>query len=162
MTVTIRRAGPDDLELVVEGRLGFLCEVRDLERDALDASFVEATRSFLERTHGRSFHSWLAETAESGVGGRAAGSTVGIASLITSDAPPRPEELRSIDGYVVNMHVDARHRRRGIAQRLLEACLADAAELGVRRIDLHATDDGRPLYAANGFVDMASWMERRL
>ena len=85
---------------------------------------------------------------------------VGLASLLTSDAPPRPEELRSVDGYLVNMHVTPSQRRRGIARQLLEACLPAAPDLGVRRVVLHATGDGRPLYTSHGFADTEGWMER--
>lgn len=152
--IRIRRATTADRDAVVEGRLAFLCEVRQLRRDELTDEFVGATRAFVERTDASSYHTWLAEDPD--------GRPVGLVSLITSDAPPRPEELRSVDGYIVNMHVVPDQRRLGIAQRLLDACLAAAPELGIRRIDLHATDDGRPLYARNGFTDATDWMQRRV
>ena len=149
--VTIRRATDDDTELVIVGRLRFLCDVRGLTPDGLSDEFLTANRRFIERTHGRSFHSWLATTDRD---------VVGIVSLVIFDAPPRPEERRDADGYVVNMHVVPEHRRRGIGRRLIERCMRDAEAEGVRRFTLHATADGRPLYESLGFVDEPGWMNR--
>lgn len=151
MQATIRAAEADDLDLVVVRRLDFLAEHRGLARDQLDLAFVEATRAFLLRTHGRTFLSWFAEVDDE---------CVGIVSVITSDAPPRPEDLRSTDGYIVNMHVDREHRSKGIGRLLVERAMADCEAAGVRRFTLYATDDGRALYESIGFADEVGWMNR--
>lgn len=148
---TVRRATADDLELVISRRLQFFCEMRGWTLAELSDEFLDANRRFIERTHGRSFHSWLATTDRD---------VVGIVSLVIFDAPPRPEERRDADGYVVNMHVVPEHRRRGIGRRLIERCMRDAEAEGVRRFTLHATADGRPLYESLGFVDEPGWMNR--
>jgi len=44
------------------------------------------------------------------------------------------------------------YRRQGFARRLLEDAIASAERLGIRTIKLDATDEGRPLYQALGFV----------
>lgn len=111
--------------------------------------FLVANRAFIERTHGRSFHTWVAEDGDE---------CVGVVSLVVSDAPPRPEELRDRDGYIINMHVEPTHRSRGIGRLLVDACMAGCQEMGVRRISLYATDDGRPLYESIGFADEPGWM----
>jgi GNAT superfamily N-acetyltransferase len=54
-------------------------------------------------------------------------------------------------GYVANMSTDPAHRRQGHARRILEALLAWFEAQGVHRVDLHATDEGRPLYEGYGF-----------
>ena len=43
--------------------------------------------------------------------------------------------------------------RRGVASRILEACLAAARAAGFRRVELAATLPGVPFYAARGFVE---------
>ena len=150
-SVAIRRIGDDEAELVIERRLRFFCEMRGWTIDEMPADFVEANRAFIERTHGRTFHSWVAEDD---------GRCVGIVSAIVSDAPPRPEELRDLDAYIINMHVDATHRSRGIGRLLVDACLAECEAMGVRRFTLNATDDGRPLYESVGFIDEPNWLNR--
>ena len=54
-------------------------------------------------------------------------------------------------GVVGNMVVAAPHRRRGIGSAILRAVLDFLQEAGCTRLELYATADGRPLYAAHGF-----------
>jgi ribosomal protein S18 acetylase RimI-like enzyme len=48
--------------------------------------------------------------------------------------------------------VNAGWRRRGVAEALMRAILDTLAERGIRRVVLHASDDGRSLYQRLGFV----------
>ena len=54
-------------------------------------------------------------------------------------------------GFVGNMIVDGDHRRRGIGSVILEAVIDFLVGRGATRLELSATDDGRPLYARQGF-----------
>lgn len=150
MPATVRPAGPGDLDAVVEGRLRFLAASRGPEVRG-DAGFAELTRAFLAReAEGGRLRSWLAEDGS----GR-----VGLVSLLLWARPPQPEDRRTTEAYVVHLYVEPAHRRRGIGGRLLDAGLAAARELGVRKVLLHATDDGRLLYEARGFAPKGNWME---
>jgi GNAT superfamily N-acetyltransferase len=55
-------------------------------------------------------------------------------------------------GYVFSVATDPDMRRRGFSRACVEALLAWFRERGIRRIDLRASADGEPLYAALGFV----------
>jgi GNAT superfamily N-acetyltransferase len=55
-------------------------------------------------------------------------------------------------GMVGNMIVDPAHRRRGIGGAILDAVLEFLDARGSTRLELSATDDGRPLYARAGFT----------
>jgi len=59
----------------------------------------------------------------------------------------------------MNMYTDPAYRRKGIAYRTLDLLVRDAKRLGVTAISLEATDMGRPLYEAYGFVPMNGEME---
>jgi N-acetylglutamate synthase-like GNAT family acetyltransferase len=50
--------------------------------------------------------------------------------------------------------------RQGIGRRLLDACMAAAADAGFRRLELMATLPGVPLYAATGFREVERVIER--
>lgn len=68
---------------------------------------------------------------------------------------PYPEvilpEHRKV-GYVWSLFVDPRHRRRGLARRLTEACLAHLRAIGCQTVLLHSSEAGRPLYRTLGFA----------
>jgi ribosomal protein S18 acetylase RimI-like enzyme len=58
------------------------------------------------------------------------------------------------DGAWIGMVlVDPELRRKGIGRGLIAHCLAHLKGLGVRTIKLDATDQGRPVYLKQGFVD---------
>lgn len=55
-------------------------------------------------------------------------------------------------GVVGNMIVAPEHRRRGIGAAILEAVVAFLVERGCPRLELSATQVGRPLYERHGFA----------
>jgi GNAT superfamily N-acetyltransferase len=54
-------------------------------------------------------------------------------------------------GFVGNMIVAEDHRRRGVGGAVLESVVRFLEQMGCTRIELFATEDGRPLYARYGF-----------
>jgi ribosomal protein S18 acetylase RimI-like enzyme len=64
---------------------------------------------------------------------------------------PSPGNPEGLYGYVQSMVTDERDRRRGHARAVLLALLERFAELGITRVDLHASAMGEPLYRAEGF-----------
>ena len=54
-------------------------------------------------------------------------------------------------GFVGNMIVGDNHRRRGIGSAILTSVIDFLSGRGADRLELYATQEGRPLYAAHGF-----------
>lgn len=147
----VRPAAPADQSTVLTLRLAFIADIRGVEVASFDHAFVEATRRYLEAvTTADRIRSWLAVDEDQ--------EAVGIVSVLANDAPPLPEVHLRKEGYVVNMWVAPKARRQGIARALLDAAMAAAPVEGWRRLYLHATDDGRPLYEQAGFVPDPRWM----
>lgn len=137
---TIRRATLADLETMVRHRRAVFEEngkTRDL--DLVDRNFAEWVRPRIDATY---FH-WLAEHE---------GRAVASAALLLLDWPPAPRDPRGGMGFVYSVWVDPRHRRRGVARAVMETLHAWADEHEVGTLALHASDSGRPLYAALGYL----------
>lgn len=150
-SVIIRAATDGDLEVVAELRLRFLAEHRGIDAGHLPEAFRVATVEFLRRhADSRTSRSWLAELD---------GVVVGVVTMLLLDLAPRPEDISGREGYIINMYVAPAHRRHGAGRGLLAAVLRGADELGLRRLLLYATDDGRRLYRSVGFRQNAKWME---
>lgn len=150
----MREAGPDDLDVVGALRLAFLADHRGVAPSDLPDGFGARTRAYLDRQQrAGTIGSWLAEDD--------AGRAVGVVTLLVLDMPPRPGDDRTGEGYVLNMYVDPAARRQGIGRSLFAALLAGAEERDLRRLFLHATPDGRPLYEQAGFAPNEDWLELR-
>ncbi len=44
------------------------------------------------------------------------------------------------------MYTTPKYRGKGLAKQLLEHCIGECKKSGVKRIWLHASEDGKPLY----------------
>jgi ribosomal protein S18 acetylase RimI-like enzyme len=65
---------------------------------------------------------------------------------------PGPNDPSGLRGYVLNVATDAAYRRRGYSRACMTTLLEWYAQRGVGAVDLRASPDGEPLYAALGFV----------
>lgn len=71
---------------------------------------------------------------------------------MVSQRVPGPGNPSGRYGYIQSMVTDERARRRGLARAVLAALLDRFGELGVSRVDLHASTMGEPLYRSAGFA----------
>ncbi|MFF2845953.1 GNAT family N-acetyltransferase [Streptomyces sp. NPDC058001] len=78
-----------------------------------------------------------------------------LAACVTGTVERRlagPGNLRGLTGHVFNVATDPGMRRRGYSRACMTALLAWFRERGVGKIDLHASEEGEPLYASLGFA----------
>jgi GNAT superfamily N-acetyltransferase len=153
-SLLIREAGPADLLIVLEFRMGMMTDIFTAENDAPgDAdSLREANALWLAEHMGRDFAAWLAE-----VGGRPAGS----AAVLWFPHPPGPRNPGGLEAYVLNVYTKPEFRRLGIARALMARVVDAARARGVNRIWLRASSEGRPLYENIGF-GASNYLEMRL
>ena len=55
------------------------------------------------------------------------------------------------EGIVLNVYCEPQYRRRGLARMLMHTIVEWSKTSGIVRLVLHASDEGRPLYASMGF-----------
>jgi GNAT superfamily N-acetyltransferase len=148
---SIRKAGMEDVDELIRLRLALLRTTRGVEALKDEESLVEATRRYFAQAlpSGR-FHAWVAV---------AEGRVVACSGLLPFERPPMPDTLASLEAYILNMYTEPGWRGRGIARALFTELMRFARELGVGRVLLHATADGRPLYEAIGFAPNPTAME---
>ncbi|QRN96825.1 GNAT family N-acetyltransferase [Archangium violaceum] len=148
---SIRKAGVEDVDDLIRLRLELLRSTRGVEKLKNEEPMVEATRRyFAQALPAESFHAWV---------GVAEGRVVACSGLLPFGRPPMPDTLASLEAYVLNMYTEPEWRGRGIARALFVELTRFARELGVGRLLLHATADGRPLYESMGFKPNPTSME---
>ena len=67
---------------------------------------------------------------------------------------PQPGTLDGRRGHLASMSTEPEHRRSGHGRAVLTGLMGWFAELGVPRVDLRATEDGRALYESFGFREL--------
>ncbi len=134
----IRPATAADIPILIHQRRRMFEDMQTLSAAELTA-LVEAFVPYIHRTLGDgTYRGYLAETA--------AGQVVAGGGVMIYDRLGRRR------AYLCNVYTEPEYRRRGLARRLLETMLAWCRAEGYTAVDLHASDAGRPLYAALGFV----------
>lgn len=142
--VTIRPATPDDAEVIFYQRRMMFEDIRGpLDPDdvaMMETTFVPWVRRGLADG---SYRGWLACTADERV--------VASGGLIVHEwmaGPTNPDPRRA---YIANIYTEPSYRRNGIARRIMEAIVAWCRAEGFKRVSLHASPFGRPLYESLGF-----------
>jgi GNAT superfamily N-acetyltransferase len=87
------------------------------------------------------------------------GQAVAVGSMSFFVRPPYPGNPEGKDAYFLNMYTRPEFRGQKAADLVLKAAVAQAAERGVRKIILHATEAGRPMYLKAGFKPSSAYME---
>ncbi|MHA2305550.1 MAG: GNAT family N-acetyltransferase [Candidatus Hodarchaeales archaeon] len=89
------------------------------------------------------FFGWLAFSST--------GEAVGSGGIVIDYHPPGPINLLGKIGYIMNLVVIPKFRRRGIARRLMQTMLNWLKDSDIQISSLHSTEDGRQLYEELGF-----------
>jgi len=86
---------------------------------------------------------WLAKDGEylAGAGG-----------LVIRQQPGSFKNPTGITGYIMSMYTFPGYRGQGIAGTILNKLIATAKDMGIHSFELHATQEGEPVYIKNGFL----------
>lgn len=83
---------------------------------------------------------------------------VAMGGLVVVDRPPHPRSRRSGEGFIVNVYTLPRWRGSGAGRAVMDALVADARSLRLRRVYLRTSESGRRLYEAMGFRDPGNYL----
>ena len=149
--VRVRRATRDDLPVMVDMRLAFDRELLggDLPPDRVGPHRSQVADYLAAHLEGDAYRAWVALDR---------GRVVGMAGLVVVDRPPHPRSRRSGEGFIVNVYTLPRWRGRGVGRAVMDAVVADARALRLRRVYLRTSDAGRSLYEAMGFRDPGNYL----
>ncbi len=151
----IRRATVADAAVIGHHRAGMFRDMGWIADDEVDALRAASCTYLLAALADGTYSGWVVETQ----GDVVAGGGAMIRCLMPRPGYPHGDE----EAYVLNVYTEPKHRRRGLARRLMQEILAWYHARGITRIALHASDDGRPLYERLGFVQTNEMRrERRL
>ncbi len=140
---TIRKATLDDAAIILHHRMGMFT---DMGIDPARVATMEAPfRAWVseEFSAGR-FETWFACADD--------GQVIAGAGLWLYQWIPSPLASQTVRAYILNVYTERDYRQQGIAHRLIEEILAHCRANDLHTVLLHASTQGRPIYAALGFV----------
>lgn len=148
---TVRPATVADISVLAHHRAAMFHDMGTLPAHQM-AALESATASYLRNAMpGGEYLAWVAEAAGAHppiVGGAG----VQLRSILPRPRPGSDDLELGPEAIVLNVYVESAWRRRGAAVALMRALLRELAERRIRRVVLHASDDGRRLYERLGFV----------
>jgi GNAT superfamily N-acetyltransferase len=149
--LSIRRAISDDIDQLVRLRLLLFEEAGDPLQQKQAEALKETTRVYLTRfLPQETFLAWVAESDRQ---------IVATSGLVLFERPPAPGSLSGQEAYVLNMYTLPQWRGQGLATALLQEIIHFTKRTTIKRLWLHATESGRPIYEKAGFVIASDEME---
>jgi len=148
---SINKASVSDVKGIIKLRVALLKEVDEIQTEEEEAKIISATKNYLEtEISNHNFVSYIAKNDEE---------VVSVSGVSFFRRPPYLENLQGVEAYILNMYTLPNHRSQGLARQLLEKCIEECKKRSVKRIWLHASKDGEPLYKSMGFNFKGSEME---
>ncbi|MDP2957205.1 MAG: GNAT family N-acetyltransferase [Longimicrobiales bacterium] len=148
----IRLALPSDAVAIAWHRAEMFREMGVLQDPLFDPLVAATTEQLPELIASGTYMGWLVE-------GEGPGGVVAGVGLYVRPILPRPlatgadaSELIDREGIVLNAYTQPAHRRRGLARALMTRLLVWTEAHDIRRVVLHASAQGRPLYEQLGFT----------
>lgn len=144
MEIMLRKATLDDINSLIQLRIDFLSDGRNLSPEEETAIKAQLIKYFSKHIPDNTFISVFAE-----VGNKIAATVY----LTISEKPANTSFITGITGTILNVYTYPEYRRKGIATKILNKIIEEAVQLGVSHIDLQATSDGKCVYEKLGFKE---------
>jgi GNAT superfamily N-acetyltransferase len=139
----LRPAGLADLDVLVAHRRAMWAAIGGFTGAELDGEGPVYRRWMRRMFRERRFLAWIAEDAR--------GRPIGSGAVWLMEGQPRPGEVNGYRPYILSMYTAPGHRGEGIASTIVRTAVRFAKDHGYRRITLHASEMGRPIYRRLGF-----------
>lgn len=141
-------ATADDTAVLTEFRIMLLREVRGKDDDETTQLLRKNIAAYYPvAIASGTYISWIA---------RVHGEVAGIGGMAIREQPPSYKYTNGKLGYIMNMYTLPQYRGKGIATVLMQKLMESATEHGIQKVDLHATEDGEPIYRKFGFTEPRS------
>jgi GNAT superfamily N-acetyltransferase len=142
LSFTIREASPKDIPEILRQRRKMYEDMNYKDPAALDAMLSLSSTYLQKAMADGSFHAWLACDKDRVVAGGA---------VIVTPWLAHPYDLECRRATILNVYTNPDYRRRGIARKLMQTMIDWCKRESLARVTLHASEDGRHLYASLGF-----------
>ncbi len=148
--ISIYRATSADIDMLMRWRMTVLAEVFSGNPGNDSEALAEANQDYYLRA--------LADGSHVAVFARIGDITAGCGGVCFQREMPSPDNPSGIDAYLMNIYVDPKYRRNGVARAIVTQLVETALDKGAGKIYLETSECGRKLYAGMGFGKLEEMM----
>ncbi len=155
MSVSVKKAGLEDLEALMEWRMRVLAEVFPTDGQE-DRSAIRENNEVYYRQH-------LADGTHTACFAMDddTGRIVGCGGICYQSEMPSPDNSSGTNGYLMNIYSVPELRGEGIGRKIVEFLIDDAKKRGTEKIYLESSGVAKRLYHEIGFNDLPDYMKLR-
>ena len=153
MSVSVRSAGLNELDTLMEWRMRVLAEVFPAEAGE-DRSGIRENNAAYYREHLQDGTHTACFAVDGG-----SGAIVGCGGICYQREMPSPDNPDGTNGYLMNIYTLPQYRGRGIGKQIVEFLIRDAKARGTGKIYLESAPAAKKLYFDLGFTDMKDYMK---
>ncbi len=134
-----------DIDIVVKYRFALLNSISG-EQDALTtAALKQSLEAYFQKAIAdKTYICWMAMDGDK---------LAGIGGMAIWERPASYKRPGGLSGYVMGMYTLPQYRKQGICSALMEKLEETAREMQLDNLELHATDEGEPIYRKYGFKE---------
>lgn len=142
-TLSYHRATTKNVDMICEMRIAFLNSYHGEQSSNTPISLKENLKKYFNTAlENNSAICWYAKSGND---------IAGIGFMEIHDQPGNFKNPVGKIGHVMNMYTIKNFRRNGICTAILNKLVESAKQLGVNAFELHASEEGMPVYLKNGF-----------
>ncbi len=136
-------ATPADIALVVKYRFALLNAISSERDAATTAALKQSMEAYFQKAIAdKTYICWMALDGDK---------LAGISGMAIWQRPASYKRPSGTSGYIMGMYTVPEYRRQGICSTLLEKLTDTAREMQLDNLELHASDEGEPIYRNQGF-----------
>jgi ribosomal protein S18 acetylase RimI-like enzyme len=149
--IRFHRAGLRDINTVAKYRVELANLMYGHTWDAQARKLEKKVRQYLRTAIPEgAFIAWLAESE---------GKVLAVSGMVVWRIPPRYGALEGEQAYILNMYTIPEARGQGLCNRLLKELIKEAKKLRIKKVSLHTSKDGEPIYRKAGFKEPSKFPE---
>lgn len=126
-------------------RIEFLKEAQKIDSNKNDKILFDSLKKyFIKKMKNNEFISWLAFQNKE---------IIATSGICFYQIPPSLKNISGKIAYIMNMYTKPEYRKQGIATNLFIKMIDEAKKSGIKKLVLHATEDGKKIYLKYGFKE---------
>ena len=141
----VEQAAESDMPVLIRHRMCMFRDLGNYTDEEIRTAEVNYAAWLQPRLAGGELVGFVAYTGD--------GSVAGSGCVWFRDEQPRPKIPECTVPYLMSMYTEEKYRRMGVATAILSRAIEFSRLKGYRRMILHASVFGRPLYLRAGFQE---------